>query len=55
MDDKLLELLIEFRVPAFSMDSGLSTEDFGWGSPTFHKMGREKISLIQVRGRLLFD
>ncbi|KAL0034633.1 hypothetical protein WJX77_000275 [Trebouxia sp. C0004] len=26
--------------------SGLSIEDFGWGSKQFHKMGREKIGLV---------
>lgn len=24
-------------------DTGLGTGDFGWGSPTFHKMGRQKV------------
>ena len=43
MDDKLLEFLLEQNVPTFSMSSGLSLGDFGWGSPTFHKMGREKV------------
>jgi len=46
MDSELLELLVEDNVPAFYMGSGLSTGDFGWGSKTFHKMGREKINLI---------
>lgn len=26
-------------------DTGLTTNDFGWGSATFHKMGRQKIDL----------
>ncbi len=43
MDDKLLEFLLDKNVPTFSMASGLSLGDFGWGSPTFHKMGREKV------------
>lgn len=30
------------------MDSGLSTKDFGWGTKTFHKMGRAKIRLIKT-------
>jgi arabinosyltransferase len=38
MDDKLLEALASDGVGAFSMDSGLTTGDFGWGSATFHKM-----------------
>lgn len=38
MDDKLLDFLIEREVPVFSMSSGLTLDDFGWGTPTFHKM-----------------
>ncbi|KAI5351007.1 hypothetical protein L3X38_003898 [Prunus dulcis] len=37
MDTKLL------GVPVFDMGSHMSTIDVGWGSPTFHKMGRESI------------
>ena len=40
MDDKLLEKLASTGVNTFSMNSGLTTEDFGWGSKTFHKMVR---------------
>lgn len=46
MDDKLLQRLIAADVPTWSMQSGLTTNDFGWGTPTFHKMGRSKIGLI---------
>lgn len=46
MDDKLLEALAADGISTFSMASGLTTDDFGWGSKTFHKMGREKIGLI---------
>jgi hypothetical protein len=28
------------------MQSGLTVNDFGWGTATFHKMGRSKIDLI---------
>lgn len=38
MDDKLLDFLLAREVPAFSMSSGLTLDDFGWGTPTFHKM-----------------
>ena len=38
MDDKLLEKLARAGVNTFSMNSGLTTEDFGWGSKNFHKM-----------------
>jgi len=46
MDNRLLSELVLRGVNTFSMQSGLSENDFGWGSPTFHKMGREKINLI---------
>ena len=42
MDTKLLEALYWKGVPVFDMGSHMSTIDVGWGSPTFHKMGREK-------------
>ena len=43
------------QVPTFSMSSGLTLEDFGWGTPTFHKMGREKINLIYAFTKMGFD
>ncbi|KAK2647788.1 hypothetical protein Ddye_015277 [Dipteronia dyeriana] len=46
MDTKLVEALYWKGVPVFDMGSHLSTLDVGWGSPTFHKMGREKAILI---------
>ncbi|XP_028756023.1 arabinosyltransferase XEG113 isoform X1 [Neltuma alba] len=46
MDTKLLEALYWKGVPVFDMGSHMSTVDVGWGSPTFHKMGREKAILI---------
>ncbi|MED6209157.1 hypothetical protein PIB30_052075 [Stylosanthes scabra] len=46
MDTKLLEALYLKGVPVFDMGSHMSTVDVGWGSPTFHKMGREKVILI---------
>lgn len=46
MDDKLLHRLIAEDVPTWSMQSGLTVNDFGWGTATFHKMGRSKIDLI---------
>ncbi|KAK9667670.1 hypothetical protein RND81_13G004000 [Saponaria officinalis] len=46
MDTKLLKALYWKGVPVFDMGSHMSTIDVGWGSPTFHKMGREKIILI---------
>ena len=52
MDDHLLKVLIEKKFNTFSMKSGLTTGDFGWGSKTFAKMGREKIRLISIFLRL---
>ena len=46
MDTKLLRELYLRGVPVFDMGSRMDTEDAGWGSPTFHKMGREKVLLI---------
>ncbi|XP_058191570.1 arabinosyltransferase XEG113 [Rhododendron vialii] len=46
MDTKLLEALYWKGIPVFDMGSHMSTIDVGWGSPTFHKMGREKVMLI---------
>jgi len=46
MDDDLLHRLLAENIPTWAMNSGLSTKDFGWGTATFHKMGRSKISLI---------
>ena len=31
---------MESGINTFAMHSGLSEDDFGWGSPTFHKMVR---------------
>ncbi|KAL8141869.1 hypothetical protein V2J09_014901 [Rumex salicifolius] len=46
MDTKLLEALYWKGIPVFDMGSHMSTIDVGWGTPTFHKMGREKVILI---------
>lgn len=46
MDTKLLAALYWKGIPVFDMGSHMSTIDVGWGSPTFHKMGREKVMLI---------
>ncbi|XP_057250909.1 arabinosyltransferase XEG113 isoform X2 [Beta vulgaris subsp. vulgaris] len=48
MDTKLLEALYWKGIPVFDMGSHMSTIDVGWGSPTFHKMGREKVILIDT-------
>jgi hypothetical protein len=46
MDDALLHRLVAEGVPTWAMQSGLTVNDFGWGTATFHKMGRSKIDLI---------
>lgn len=46
MDTKILEALFWEGVPVFDMGSNLNTIDVGWGTPTFHKMGREKAILV---------
>ncbi|KAJ0631034.1 putative nucleotide-diphospho-sugar transferase [Helianthus annuus] len=46
MDVELLEALYRKGVPVFDMGSHMSEIDVGWGSPTFHKIGREKVILI---------
>lgn len=48
MDTKLLEALYWKGVPVFDMGSNMNTIDVGWGSPTFHRMGREKVFLINA-------
>lgn len=40
MDDTLLQKLAAGGVNTFSMNSGLTENDFGWGSANFHKMVR---------------
>ena len=47
MDPEIYVILSEKNIPTFAMSSGLTTGDFGWGTPTFHKMGREKIRLVK--------
>lgn len=46
MDEKLMEALYWKGIPVFDMGSNMKTHDVGWGSHEFHKMGREKVFLI---------
>ncbi|XP_071919524.1 arabinosyltransferase XEG113-like isoform X1 [Coffea arabica] len=48
MDTKLVEALYWKGVPVFDMGSHMSTVDVGWGSKAFHKMGRQKVILIDA-------
>ena len=40
MDNIILAQLLKDGIPCFSMQSGLTANDYGWGSPSFHKMVR---------------
>lgn len=42
----ILKSLYQEGVPVFNMGSNMNTIDVGWGSATFHKMGREKVILV---------
>ncbi|KAJ8490237.1 hypothetical protein OPV22_011958 [Ensete ventricosum] len=48
MDTKLLEALYWKGIPVFDMGSKMVPVDVGWGSAKFHKMGREKVLLINA-------
>lgn len=48
MDTLILEALYRAGVPTFDMGSNMKTFDVGWGSPIFHKMGREKVILVNA-------
>lgn len=47
MDDEMLKSLYDMDIQTWRMNSGITKDDLGWGSPNFHKMGRAKISLIK--------
>ena len=42
----ILEALYQEGVPVFNMGSNANTIDVGWGTEAFHKMGREKVILV---------
>lgn len=46
MDTKLFEALYCNEILVFHMGSHMSIVDVGWGSSTFHKIGREKVILM---------
>ncbi|KAL3699666.1 hypothetical protein R1sor_017688 [Riccia sorocarpa] len=48
MDTELLEDLYWRGVPVFDMGSNMKTFDVGWGTPSFHQMGREKVILVNA-------
>ncbi|KAK1271588.1 hypothetical protein QJS04_geneDACA004407 [Acorus gramineus] len=47
-DVKLLEALYWKGIPVFDVSSNMTTTDVGWGTPKFHKVGREKVLLINA-------
>ena len=48
MDEKMFRALHERGIHTFSMGGDTQTTDFGWGSEAFHKMGQEKVRLVQA-------
>ncbi|KAJ7558802.1 hypothetical protein O6H91_04G056400 [Diphasiastrum complanatum] len=46
MDHKCLEALFWAGIPTFDMGHQMDVIDVGWGTPSFHKMGREKVILV---------
>ncbi|EPS61907.1 hypothetical protein M569_12886, partial [Genlisea aurea] len=48
LDSKVLKALYWKGIPVFDMDIQLDSDDFGWGTQKFNKMGREKVSLINA-------
>jgi len=48
MDGKILEGLFNLGVPVFDLESGMPEGRRRLGTPVFHKMGREKVTLVNV-------
>lgn len=40
MDDDMLKALVQRGINTWRMNTGITKNDLGWGSPNFHKMGR---------------
>jgi len=55
MDLPALEGLLGRGIPSFYINSGLTTEDYGWGTPNFRKMGLHKVQLVLDLARLGVD
>lgn len=55
LDMPALEALLARGIPAFYIDSGLTTEDYGWGTPNFRKMGLHKVQLVLDLAKLGVD
>ena len=46
LDDKALRGLQEYSVPTFIIESGLTTNDYGWGTYAFRQLGLHKVQLV---------
>ncbi|KAL1504431.1 hypothetical protein AB1Y20_010837 [Prymnesium parvum] len=46
LDEKALRELQQHGVPTFLIDSGLTTNDYGWGTQAFRKLGLHKVQLV---------
>lgn len=55
LDDDVLRTLLAAAVPAFAMHADLPASDLGWGSPSFHEMGRRKAALAAAVTGLGYD
>ena len=45
-DEKALRGLQAHGIPCFFMDSGLTTNDYGWGTYAFRQLGLHKVQLV---------
>ena len=46
LDEKALRGLQAHGIPCFFMDSGLTTNDYGWGTYAFRQLGLHKVQLV---------
>jgi len=46
LDEEALRGLQTSSIPAFFMDSGLTTKDYGWGTYNFRQLGLHKVQLV---------
>ena len=46
LDEPALRGMQQKGVPTFFMDTGLTTNDYGWGTQNFRKLGLHKVQLV---------
>eukprot|EP00966_Prymnesium_polylepis_P154632 3570813-Prymnesium_polylepis.1 len=46
LDEKALRGLQQYSVPTFLIESGLTTNDYGWGTYAFRQLGLHKVNLV---------